>query len=78
MMPKKLVFLLIGLVLGTWFLMGGRKSVGEKVGLLIGLVIVYVTFRLLTGSTLDEIIAPLFDTSGFVGPEDIQNADWLH
>ena len=71
MMPKKLLFMLIGLILGTWFLMGEKKSVGEKISLLIFLIAVYVAFRLLTGATLDEIMAPLLDTSGFVGPEEI-------
>lgn len=53
-----MIFTLIGLCVATWLLMGGSKNVWEKIMLLFFLVAAYVGFRLLTGASIDEIIAP--------------------
>jgi hypothetical protein len=65
MLTKKMILMLTILILGAWFLMGGKRSAGEKLGLLLFLVIVYFAFRFVTGATIDEILAPFRGVSLF-------------
>jgi len=59
MLSPQLTWLLGILIILAWFFMGGKRSVGEKFGLLFILLIGYVGFRLITGATVAEILEPL-------------------
>ena len=59
---RTIVFIGIGLLLGSWFLLGEKKSPVEKLITLIVLVSIYVGFRLLNGASMDEILAPLLSS----------------
>lgn len=56
--PQGLLVIIIILILGSWFLLGEKKSFLEKLSMLIAALFVYVAYRIMTGSTMDEIIAP--------------------
>ncbi len=56
-MPKELIFILVGLVIGAWFVVGENMSFFEKLFALIVIVAVYVGFMLLTGASLNDILA---------------------
>lgn len=58
-MPRKLIILGVILLLGSWFLLGDRKTAWEKLLFLFTIVFVYMAWRLLIGDTFPEIIAPL-------------------
>lgn len=61
-MPK-LMILLVVLLIGSWLLMGEKKPFGEKIGILVVLIVLYVGFRLMTGASLEEVLAPLRELS---------------
>jgi len=56
-MTKKFVVGMAVLLLGSWFIVG-KKSVGEKITLIVIVVSIYVGYKFLTGSTMEDIIAP--------------------
>ena len=60
MLSKELWLILVGLVLGTWFLVDEKRSTGEKIGVIVGLVALYFGYRyLFKGPSFTELIAPL-------------------
>ena len=58
-MSKQLIIIGILLTLGAWFLLGEKRSVFEKISLIIVIIFVYVAYRLMSGSTLQQILQPL-------------------
>ena len=58
-MPKNLIIIGVLLLLGSWFVLGEKKSFWEKLAVVLAVVFVYVAYQLMSGSTFEEIIAPL-------------------
>ncbi len=58
-MPKNLIIIGVLLLLGSWFVLGEKKSFWEKLAVVLAVVFVYVAYRLMSGATFEEIIAPL-------------------
>jgi len=59
MIPRPLIILGIVLLLASWFLLVERQNFWEKIGLIIGITFIYVSFRLMTGSNVAEILLPI-------------------
>ena len=57
--PKPIIIIGIILLLGSWLLLGEKKSFMEKLALILGIVAIYVAYRLMSGATMEEILAPL-------------------
>jgi len=57
---RNLIFIGVGLVLFSWFVIGEKRSVWDKIFILVAVVGVYVAYRLMGGATMEQIIAPLF------------------
>ena len=58
-MPKKIIVIGIILLLGSWLVIGEKRSPLEKIGLLLGVIAAYVGFRVLSGASLEQALAPL-------------------
>ncbi|MDP2654137.1 MAG: hypothetical protein Q8Q08_08915 [Candidatus Omnitrophota bacterium] len=58
-MPRELIFVLIMMLLGAWFLIDEKRSVVEKIFIVAAVLAIYISYRLMTGSSFDDIIAPL-------------------
>ena len=58
-MPYKFKIFFAILLLVSWFIIGESRSFGEKIALLVLAVVIYVSFRMITGASLDDILAPL-------------------
>ena len=58
-MPKQLIIIVAILLLGSWFVLGEKKSFGEKLAIVFGIIAIYVAYRLMGGATFQEILAPL-------------------
>ncbi len=56
-MPKELIYILLGLVVGSWFLIGENMSLLEKLFTLVFVVFLYFGFMLFTGASIDDILA---------------------
>ena len=56
-MPKELLYVVIGLVIGAWFVVGEKTTFMEKLFALFFIVVLYVGFMLLTGASLEDILA---------------------
>ena len=59
MIPRPMIVLGIVLLLASWFLLVERQNFWEKIGIIIGITVIYVSFRFMTGSNLDEILLPI-------------------
>lgn len=57
--PKSMIVIGVILLLGSWFLLGEKKSFLEKLLLLAGILAVYASYRLMSGATMEQILAPL-------------------
>jgi hypothetical protein len=55
----KLIFIGVGLLFFSWFVLVERPSFVEKILIMAFVIGLYVGFRFLTGATLGEILAPL-------------------
>ncbi len=62
-MPKQLIIIGCLLAMGAWFLLGEKRSFFEKLLLLSAMIFVYVVYRILSGATPHEIIAPIFGSN---------------
>jgi len=60
MIPQPLIILGIILLLGSWFLLVERQSFLEKIVIILGVAVIYVSFRLMIGTSLNQILTPLF------------------
>ena len=58
MIPRPMIILGIILLLASWFLLVERQNFWEKIGIIVGIVVIYVSFRLMTGSNVDQILLP--------------------
>ena len=56
-MPKELIYVLIGLIIGAWFIVGEKTSFLEKLFALVFIAVLYVGFMLLTGASLEDVFA---------------------
>ena len=56
-MKKELVILLVGMVIGAWFLISENRKFFEKVMLLLIIVGLYVGIMLLTGASLEDVFS---------------------
>ena len=56
---KALIIIGAILTLGAWFLLGERKSFMEKLFIVFVVIFIYVVYRLMSGATMNEILAPL-------------------
>ena len=54
-MPKPLVIMLGALILGSWFILGGRKSFYEKVLIVVVVVSLYMAIRWMHGDTIEQM-----------------------
>lgn len=58
-MPHGMVLILVCLALCSWFLIVERQNFIEKVFIIIGIIVVYATYRVLTGVPTDQIFTPI-------------------
>jgi len=58
-MSKQLITLIIALILMAWCLVDSKRTVWEKLGLIIFILAIYVCVRLMQGWSFDQILAPL-------------------
>ncbi len=56
-MPSELVIIGFVLLLGSWFVLGEKKSFLEKLAIIFALIFSYVAFRLLNGASMNEILS---------------------
>lgn len=56
-MPKEMIYIMAGLVIGSWFLIGENMSFLEKLFALVFVVFLYFGFMLFTGASIDDILA---------------------
>ena len=59
-MPKEIIFILAGLLIATWFLLGENKTFWEKLGIIFTVVAIYAAFRYISGVPMEDIFAPIF------------------
>jgi|WetSurSiteA1Bulk_404760.scaffolds.fasta_scaffold594378_2 hypothetical protein len=57
-MPPQLLIISVILILGAWFLLGEKRSFLEKLILLLGLLFVYIAYRLMSGATPQDLLIP--------------------
>ena len=60
-MPSEILIILGVLLLGVWFLLDESKTFGEKLIIVFAMTFIYVAFRLLTGTTVDQILSPFIN-----------------
>lgn len=58
-MPKSLIIILMVMSLGAWFFVVERQSFGEKIFIILCLLVVFATYRVLTGASMDQIFTPI-------------------
>ncbi len=58
MIPRPMIILGIILLLASWFLLIERQNFWEKIGIIFGVAFIYVSFRLMTGSNMDQVLLP--------------------
>ena len=56
-MPKPLVIILGVVTLGSWLILGGRKSAWEKMMIIVVIVSMYVAIRWMRGDTFREMFS---------------------
>ena len=54
-MPRELVILGIALLIGAWFVLD-QRSLGEKFGLILLVLFIYVGYQFLGGASLSDIL----------------------
>lgn len=65
MIPRPMMLIGIVVLLWAWFLLVERQSFLEKIGIMTGLMFIYVAFRLITGANVDQILAPFLQQTYF-------------
>ncbi len=58
-MPHGMVLILVCLALCSWFLIFERQNFTEKIFIIIVIVVIYATYRVLTGVPTDQIFTPI-------------------
>jgi hypothetical protein len=58
-MPRPLVIFFVLLVIGSWFLLGERKSFREKALIVAAVIAIYVGYRLMAGDSLYQILSSI-------------------
>jgi len=58
-MPIKYIIMIVCMSLGAWILLGEKSSVKDKITMIIAVIFLYFVYRYMTGSSIDEILAPL-------------------
>ena len=58
-MNKQLIIIGVCITLAAWFLLDEKKTFWEKVFIVIILVFLYFAYRLMSGATVHDILAPL-------------------
>lgn len=59
MIPKPMIQIGLVFLLASWFLLVERQNVWEKILLLFFAAVIYFSFRLMTGSTMDQALEPI-------------------
>lgn len=57
MVPNWMILTVLGLVVASWFLIGEKKSFGEKIGTVLFFLALYVLYRILNTPHATEVIA---------------------
>ena len=58
-MPKELIFILFGLLLGAWFLLDSRRSAAEKFGFIFLLAVIYFVYLyIFNGPSIMKLLKP--------------------
>lgn len=60
-MPPGLIILICSLCLFAWFLIGEKKNFGEKLLSVIGVIVLFVIYRLCNGDTLGNMLSIVRD-----------------
>ena len=58
-MPHGKVLILVCLALCSWFLVVDRQNFMEKIFIIIVVIVIYATYRVLTGASTDKIFTPI-------------------
>jgi len=60
-MPKQLILILLIVLVCAWFFIVERQSVFEKIFIIVGLAVIYATYRVLTGVPTSQIFIPIIN-----------------
>ena len=58
-MPNELVVIGVVVLLGSWLLLGEKKSVKEKLAIIFSIFFIYVAFRFLSGASMADVLSPI-------------------
>jgi hypothetical protein len=59
-MPRPLIIFFVLLVLGSWFLLGEKKSIREKAFVVLAVIVIYLGYRIMAGESLHQILLSIF------------------